>query len=729
MSDTPEAAQDSEGLLLREYWGVIVKRLWTVVLVFVVIVTGVGLYTFQQPKIYEASVTVIIDFEPPSVFGDAIDETGVGQASWLMLKQYFETQLQVIKSRHVAERVVRDHGLAENLEFLGLDKITDEEVLSRELEESDPAQQLLDMLSVEPEKETRMVHIKVQHESAQLSADLANAVAEAYRDQNIENRLQTMQDAFYWLEAQYTSYESRLNESTRALTVFKEENPLLFTSPEEQQIITNNRIKELNSHLIEVEAMRRQYGYVLKELKAFKIENLGSSGVALLTESANLSQLTEKYVDLRQEEKKVLSTYLNGTEQANSIKEQLTLVEQAIDTEVSSIRRGYQARYDAYKGSEADLRKQITSVEGEALRLDQLKLLYEQVESQKAEQERLFELVQRRLNEVSLTKLLKSNNIRILDRATVPTEPAKPRVVFNLMIAAIMGLLGGVVLAFLLEMLDTTIKTQEEVERITGMQFLGIIPTIRDTDHRSAAKIPEGKTYRPDLHVGFFPKSRVAECARTIRTNILFMSPNTPLDTILVTSASPLEGKTTTAINLATVMSQSSRKVILIEADMRRPRLYRAFGVEPVTGLSEVLIDQSTLDQAILKTEVDGLDLLPCGPIPPNPSELFHTQKFLDVLEDLKKRYDRVIIDSPPVIAVTDALILAQLVDGVILVSKAGSTRRELLKRSKELLEGISANVIGTILNNVNFENRRYGKYYYYYRRYGQYYDHSTDRP
>jgi len=131
MSDTPEAAQDSEGLLLREYWGVIVKRLWTVVLVFVVIVTGVGLYTFQQPKIYEASVTVIIDFEPPSVFGDAIDETGVGQASWLMLKQYFETQLQVIKSRHVAERVVRDHGLAENLEFLGLDKITDEEVLSR----------------------------------------------------------------------------------------------------------------------------------------------------------------------------------------------------------------------------------------------------------------------------------------------------------------------------------------------------------------------------------------------------------------------------------------------------------------------------------------------------------------------------------------------------------------------------------------------------------------------
>ncbi|PIV99422.1 MAG: capsular biosynthesis protein, partial [Deltaproteobacteria bacterium CG17_big_fil_post_rev_8_21_14_2_50_63_7] len=188
-------------------------------------------------------------------------------------------------------------------------------------------------------------------------------------------------------------------------------------------------------------------------------------------------------------------------------------------------------------------------------------------------------------------------------------------------------------------------------------------------------------------------------------------------------------GKTTTAINLATVMSQSSRRVILIEADMRRPRLYRAFGVEPATGLSEVLIEHATLEQAILETEIDGLDLLPCGPIPPNPAELFHTQRFLDVLEELKKRYERVIIDSPPVIAVTDAMILAQLVDGVILVSKAGSTRRELLKRSKELLEGIGANLIGTILNNVNFENRRYGKYYYYYRRYGQYYDHSTDRP
>jgi len=304
----------------------------------------------------------------------------------------------------------------------------------------------------------------------------------------------------------------------------------------------------------------------------------------------------------------------------------------------------------------------------------------------------------------------------------------KPRVMFNLLLGAVVGLLIGIALAFLLEMLDNTVKNQEDIEQRLGMPFLGVIPQIRDADQRGAEGEVDSEEYRPDLHVKFYPKSSVAECARTIRTNILFMSPSSDLDILLVTSPSPLEGKTTTAISVATVMAQSNDRILLLEADMRRPRLHKAFDLDPPVGLSSVLVGDAELDDTILDTGIDNLDLLPCGIIPPNPSELFHTPQFAEVLEQLKDRYDRIIIDSPPVIAVTDAMILAQHVDGVIVVTRTDKTRIDLLERTKRLLEGINAPLLGTILNHVNLENRRQGTYYYYYyRRHGAYYEESDD--
>src|SRR5690606_12314306 len=205
-----------------------------------------------------------------------------------------------------------------------------------------------------------------------------------------------------------------------------------------------------------------------------------------------------------------------------------------------SIRRGYQSRYDVVSKTEADLRGQVADVEDVALKLDQLKLLYEQVENQKEEQQRLFELVQRRLNEVSLTKLLESNNIQILDEATVPTTPVSPRTMFNILAGAVVGLLAGIGFAFLLEMMDNTVKSQEDIETRINMPFLGVIPVVKESDRRGALKKLDGDVdYKRDLHVHYFPKSSVAECARTIRTNLLFMSPDTELQLLLITSPSP----------------------------------------------------------------------------------------------------------------------------------------------------------------------------------------------
>jgi len=335
-------AMEGETFALREYWNIVLKRLWTIILVFVLVVTGVALYTFQQPRIYEAKTTVIIDFEPPKVFGRAIEETVSQPGHWLMQTQYFETQLRVIKSRKIAERVVREHGLAENLEFLGLSEIKDEEALARALEDSDPAQHLLDIMEVEPVKDTRMVYVKVQHSNKKLAAVLANAVAEAYKAHNLESRLDSMRDAFHWLERQYRAYDTKVSESNEALRKFKADHQLLFTNPGEQQAIVNNKLNQLNSELIRVEASRRHSGYVLEEIKSFEIDNLGSAGLGLLSGNENLDSLTKRYIDLKQELTKAKSRFLDSQSEVQSVERRVEIVEDAIKAEVRSIRQGYE---------------------------------------------------------------------------------------------------------------------------------------------------------------------------------------------------------------------------------------------------------------------------------------------------------------------------------------------------------------------------------------------------
>jgi succinoglycan biosynthesis transport protein ExoP len=275
--------------------------------------------------------------------------------------------------------------------------------------------------------------------------------------------------------------------------------------------------------------------------------------------------------------------------------------------------------------------------------------------------------------------------------------------------------------------MDNTVQSQTDLERY--LPFLGVLPTIhRDDGTRQNPNISSAD-YRRDLHVHFYPRSSPAECMRTIRTNLMFMAPGRALQTIVVTSPSPLEGKTTTATSLAVVFSQSNLRTIIIDLDLRRPRLHKGFGMSISLGSADVLNGTHTLDDVILPTLVPNLDILGCGTIPPNPSELLHTPRFSQLLSDLRQRYDRVIIDSPPIIAVTDALIISQSCDGLILVCRSQSTRKDLLQRAAQLLHGVNAPVLGAILNNVNLLNRRQGGYYYYYyRHYGQYYEQQDDQ-
>jgi capsular exopolysaccharide synthesis family protein len=258
---------------------------------------------------------------------------------------------------------------------------------------------------------------------------------------------------------------------------------------------------------------------------------------------------------------------------------------------------------------------------------------------------------------------------------------------------------------------------------------LGLVPIIGATAGAEAVQENDHLRER-DLGVFLDPKSIAAECCRSIRTNILFMSPDRPLRTMVVTSPSPQEGKTTTAINLGVTMAEAGGRVLIVDTDMRRPRLHRSFGVPNQTGISSVIVGKATIEEAVKRTDVPNLDVLPCGPVPPNPSELLHTDRFAAILQDCAKLYDRIILDSPPTSAVTDPAVLGNLADGVVLVVKAGETTRDSAMHARRQLVGAKARLFGVVVNAIDFSNPAYGYDYYYrnYYRYGYTYGNGPDQ-
>ncbi|MGE0792357.1 MAG: polysaccharide biosynthesis tyrosine autokinase, partial [Sandaracinaceae bacterium] len=344
---------------------------------------------------------------------------------------------------------------------------------------------------------------------------------------------------------------------------------------------------------------------------------------------------------------------------------------------------------------------------------------------------KLYGMVLERTTETDLTRMFTTTHVRILDRALRTNTPIRPRLHVNAAAGLGAGLALGLALALLLSRLDRRLKSVTDVEAL-GMTVLGILPKISEGDEaqpvyarkkrrrRKAAE--DGNLNGRDTFVHTHPMSAAAECCRTIRTNLMFMSADQPIRTMVVTSASPREGKTTVTTNVAISLAQSGKRVLMVDTDLRRPRIHRAFSVSGARGITSVIAGDETLENVVVTTSVPNLDVLPCGPIPPNPSELLHNRKFNELVEHALKNYDRIIFDSPPLGAVTDAAVLAPQLDAALIVVKADATTRDALGSALRQLRDVGANVVGGVLNDIDPRRKGYASDYYYYRREGYYY-------
>ena len=411
----------------------------------------------------------------------------------------------------------------------------------------------------------------------------------------------------------------------------------------------------------------------------------------------------------------------------------LSAIKSDLVRELEIGQRNVELQYQTLTKQAGDLQTALDATTKQALTLETRTSEYNRLKRDFERLVRLSEQVGGRAQETNLASHLKTNNVRLLDAARTPGAPVSPNVPRAVLAAALLGLLLGIGLAIFLESLDNTVKNQDDLEKVAGVTFLGLVPSITFDENDDLAVVKangrngEGKhPHSKDLFVWTHPKSSVAECCRSIRTNLLFMSPDKPAQTLLITSAEPQEGKTTVAVNLAITLAQSGLSVLLVDTDMRRPRLHRAFGLPAnPEGLSTAIVGETSVLSVIRETGIPNLSVLPCGACPPNPAELLHAERFSRIIEELRKHYDRIVFDSPPVRVVTDPTILARLTDGTIFVAKAGRTSRDSLARARRQVASDSrVNVLGCIINNLDLtKHRGYGAYYYYnYSRYGTHY-------
>ena len=707
----------------------IIRRRWLFICLNAILAVGIAAFiTLRLTKIYRATCTIRIETQAPKVLGrdvEAVDEMGTG--SFWSNAEYYQTQYKIIESRDVSVRVVKAFSLHQDPTFLQIppDELADFEPVSEDV----AAQVLQADLTVEPVKDSRLVKIHVDHPSPERAMLLSNAVANAYVDKNLESILQSTVDAVDWLSDQLDDARQKLAASEEAAYHFKKDNGILSVSLEERQNMLTAQMTAVATKLTEAKANR----IILAARKSAMAEAAKSDDpMAIPLESINDSPLIQK---LKQEYGKMTQSYSELSQRYGAkypkmleTEAKLVRIKSDIEREVRNILQSVDAELEAAKKTEAGLFRTLEDLRAQALALSEKAVTFGRLERDRENNERIYQLLLGRSKEADLSKLLRVNNVHVLDAALLPERPIEPRLHINLAIGVIVGLFIGLFLALVMELMDRTIKNQEDIENLE-IPFLGIVPSIEASGTYSmhngppATTAPKGRhvsSKKEDMNIDRFvdeyPQSQVAESLRAIRTNLLFMSADRPAQRILVTSPSPEEGKTTVAINLAIVMAQSGARVLLVDSDMRRPRVHRAFTVRPVRGLSTVVLGTSTLAESVYRPDIDNLEVLLCGPTPPNPAELMHTARFQQVMDDISKLYDHVVFDSPPIAVVTDAAILSKMVDGTVLVVKSLKTTRDAASHAVSLLKDIDATILGAVLNNINLASRKYGQYYYYHR-------------
>ena len=717
------SAEDPGEINLTHYLQILRKRIWVVGAVLALGVTAVVFYSISREKVYEATASVEIDPQAPQVFGTKFEEVvRLGPQSTWQSTEYYNTQLDIIRGYQLAEQTVITNRLYENPKILvpvPNDTRTREERIKAATDVFWPT------IRSSQNRESRIVNIHIRHVDPELAVDLANKHVETFLAFTRSLRTEGSGKVAEFLAAELDTAQKRLKTTEEQLLKFKKENDILSISLEDKQSILSKDIGRLSDALTEARVKKMEVAGLQKRLEEVKGESVLESPVFGLTlnmtsNATNVGLLKDSYF----REKELLESVSEelGPKHPKYVaqKKKVDEILAAIQNEAKLSARELREKGETFEANEKVFKVELERLKQATFELAPKSLEYARLLRQQQSDEANYNLVLERLRSSELSSRNTEINVRPHAVARDTTQ-VYPRMKLNIAIGFMVSLLLGVALAFFLEFLDRSLKNAEDVNATVQAPFLGVIPSVEEVSREPN----EESMKERDLYVFRHPTSRVAECCRAIRTNIIFSSADRPMKTITVSSPRPREGKTTSTIYLGSIMAQSGQRVLLVDTDLRRPRLHRSLSVSRQTGVTSLIMGDASIDDVIKTSDIPNLYVLPCGPQPPNPAELLLTSRFHDIMKQLEQRFDRILFDSPPLLAVTDAVILSRLSDGVILIAQAGKTAREDAKQAARQLRDVDAPILGVILNEMDLSDKRYGYYYYQYA-YG---DKATEPP
>jgi len=715
----PDSERESQIVLpdLLNYLFVL-RQHWMVFLVVLVLTTAAVIFVgLRQEKIYRATTTVLVDFSSPQVL-EKDDFYQMQHRSW-EYGRYFETQPSVVTSREVLLDVVQTMDLAEDDAFMGVSGLPDGPEKRAALAHIDPVKRLRGRIEVETLRDSMALKILVEDNNPARAADIANNVALSYIEYYKKVRRSATDEASQWLEGRVGELSGQVVTAEDDLLGFRRDNRFLGTSLEDSLNLTNESILTLNTAVTEAEI-----AYVDLKTRWERARALADSGeqesIPEVIQSPTIQALKEQLFELAGMEAELAARYGDKHPRLLRISSQRQELEDGIARETESILMAMETDLRSKEATISRLTADLDEQQQFALDLTEKELQVHRLERDLTQTETLYNEIRSRSLEADLAGMLQSSSISILDRASEPNRPFKPRAQLYVMIGLLMGVFLGTAVVFVVDRMDSLVRTHAQLESEFKLPVIGIMPSIERAEE-VGEDLPAEEAKK--LYIVRNPRSAVAESCRTIRTNLMFMAPGRSIHTLLVTSAGPSEGKTSLAANLAYTMASAGKRTLIVDTDMRRPRIHKLFKLEQRGRLTSALIGECAYQDAIVPSGYSNLDLMPLGKVPPNPAELIESAVFGRLVEWAKSRYDRVILDSPPVMAVTDSSILAQFADGVVMVARQDKTNRHMLRQAIRTLQTVNARLFGFVLNDVDLNAARKGYYAYRYRyRYSNYY-------
>ncbi|MGA2103575.1 MAG: polysaccharide biosynthesis tyrosine autokinase, partial [Candidatus Sulfotelmatobacter sp.] len=649
-----------------------------------------------------------------------------------------DTELKILQSDLLATQVIRELNLDRQPEFAGQAPPPSASLdLTPDSLQSDPSRisamvgGFKGNLRVALSPNTRIIEVHYRSPDPQMAANVVNTLMQTYVENNFKARFESTMQASDWLSKQLVDLQMKVETSQEKLVRYQKEHEILGT--DEKQNIIMEKLDELNKQLTAAESDRMDKESLYRLIQSGDPDAIASSaggiedgGPGAQSASQLLETLRTKEAELKIQAADLNTQFGPSYPKLTQINNQLKEIDTQIQSEMKKIASKVRGQYTTALQREGMLHDALEKQKQEANKLNESAIEYNLLKRDAETYRTLYEGILQRLKEASVSAGLKSNNFRIVDSARPPMAPIEPNVPRNLMFAVILGLASGVGLAFLLEGLDSTVRTTEQAQMISGLASLGMIPlgskSAREGPNPKRLVIATSKE-AVELVTQVRPQSQMAESYRALRTSLLLSNLGAPPKVIIVTSALPQEGKTTTSINTAVVLAQKGVRVLLIDADLRRPSIHKTLGMGPHSGLSNVLTGSTKLENAITSTKVlPNLFVLPAGTPPPNPAELLASSNMRDVLAQLREQYDHIVIDTPPSLSVTDAVVLSPRADAVVLVIRSGQTTKQALRRSRDILTQVNAKVVGVLLNAVDLSSPDYYYYYEYQGKYARYY-------